>query len=60
MLLIIRRYLMPDYEKLYHKAFNAITDAERMLETASAMLRIAQQECEELYIAPNDDNRPQK
>jgi hypothetical protein len=51
---------MPDYEKLYNKAFNAITDAERMLETASAMLRIVQQECEELYIAPNDDNRPQK
>ena len=42
--------IMSDYKKLYHKAFNAITDAEQLIETAATTLRIAQQECEDLYI----------
>ena len=46
---------MPDYKKLYHKTFNAITDAERLIETAAALLRIVQHECEELYIDTTDD-----
>ena len=52
---------MPDYKKMYHKAFNAITDAERMIETAAVMLRIVQQECEEIYsegdVASDDDEQ---
>jgi len=42
--------IMPDYEKLYHKTYNAITDAERLIETAANMLRIVQQQCEKIYI----------
>jgi len=45
---------MPDYEKLYHKTYNAITDAERLIETAAAILRSVQQACEELYIEASD------
>jgi|GEM_PF-3580268 len=33
---------MPDYKKLYHKTFNAITDAERLLEHAAKILRATQ------------------
>ena len=47
---------MVNYEKMYYKAFNAITEAERLVETATAMLRLAQQECEEMYVAI--DNTP--
>ena len=45
--------LMPDYEKLYHIMFNAATDAiNRMPDSeAKRLLIIAQQECEERYIA---------
>lgn len=50
---------MADYKKMYYKAFNAITDAERMIETTAVMLRVAQQECEEIYnegdTVPADD-----
>jgi len=45
---------MVDYKQMYHKTFNAITDAERLIEMAAAMLRIVQQECEELYIETDD------
>ena len=46
---------MPDYEKLYHLLFNAITDAlfqieAGSLETARFLLIRAQQEAEEIYI----------
>ncbi len=46
---------MPDYEKLYHLLFNAITDALEKLEqnqpqTAAELLRQAQQKSEEIYI----------
>ena len=41
---------MADYQKLYHKTFNAVTDAERLLEQASMLLKTVQQECEDLYI----------
>ena len=43
---------MPDYEKLYHILFNAVTDAiELMPESeAKSLLIKAQQECEERYI----------
>ena len=47
---------MPDYKKLYHKTYNAITNAERLIESAAALLRIAQQECEEIYT--ETDNTP--
>ena len=45
---------MPDYKKLYHKAYNAMTDAERMVDKAATMLRAAQQECEEIYAEAED------
>ena len=45
---------MPNYKKLYHKAYNAITDAERLVDKAASMLRIAQQECEEIYVDADD------
>ena len=46
---------MPNYEKLYHILFNAITDAldqiEKMnLQTAVKLLMDAQRETEEQYI----------
>ena len=47
---------MPDYEKLYHKTFNAITDVERLLEKANAILQAIQQECEDIY-SENDDTQ---
>jgi len=53
-------YAMLDYKKLYYKTFNAITDAERLVETAAAMLRTAQQECEEIHIEagiPHSDDK---
>ena len=46
---------MPDYEKLYHLLFNAITNALRQIEAGSPdaarfLLILAQQEAEEIYI----------
>jgi len=41
---------MPDYKTLYHKTFNAITDTERLIEQASILLKIMQQECEEIVL----------
>ena len=46
---------MPDYEKMYHILFNAITNALRELEAgrageAARLLMEAQKETEELYI----------
>lgn len=46
---------MPDYEKMYHILFNAITNALRELEAgraeeAARLLMKAQRETEELYI----------
>ena len=45
---------MPDYEKLYFKTFNAITDAERLLEKAAAILQKIQRECEDIYVNTTD------
>ena len=45
---------MVDYEKLYYKAYNAITDVERLIGVAVDMLRTAQQECEEMYSKDGD------
>lgn len=50
---------MPDYEKLYHLLFNAITDALDVLDqgdaqTARATLIRAQQQAEELYIVAGE------
>ena len=54
---------MPDYEKMYKKAFNALTDAEariavaeRRLSEAVAIIWEAQLECEEIYIATTEDS----
>ena len=43
---------MPDYEKLYHILFNAVTDAIELLPEGEAKEQLikAQQECEEVYI----------
>ena len=44
---------MPNYEKLYHLLFNAITDALESIDKdgpACEILKQAQCECEELYI----------
>ena len=51
---------MPDYEKLYHLLFNAITDALRKIETGDAetarfLLVRAQQQAEELYIETGEE-----
>lgn len=47
---------MADYRKLYHKTFNAITDAERLIEQAATLLKATQLECESLYA--ESDNTP--
>ena len=46
---------MPDYEKMYHLLFNAITDALEQIEqqnfgSAKDLLIAAQQKTEEVYI----------
>ena len=51
---------MPDYEKLYHLLFNAITDAvERIAqgepESARFLLIRAQQAAEETYLLAGDE-----
>jgi len=52
---------MPDYQKLYQITYGAITHAERLIESTAAMLRIVQQQCEEIYIetdeTPPDDEK---
>ena len=45
---------MPDYQKLYHKTSNMITDVERLLEKAAVKLRNVQRECEEIYIQTDE------
>ena len=45
---------MPNYEKMYKTAFNALTDAERMIAQASEIIKAAQQRCEEIFIAEDD------
>ena len=45
---------MADYKKMYHKMFNAVTDAEQLASRATRMLRNAQLECEEMYSDAND------
>ena len=45
---------MADYRKLYHKAFNALTDAELLVSQSGRMMRSAQQECEELFVEADD------
>ncbi|BCJ96561.1 hypothetical protein acsn021_41300 [Anaerocolumna cellulosilytica] len=47
---------MADYKKLYHKMFNAVTDAEKLVSQAAGLMRTAQQECEETYM--NADETP--
>jgi len=47
---------MPDYEKMYHLLFNAITDALEQIEqqnfgSAKNLLIAAQQEAEEIYMS---------
>ena len=46
---------MPDYEKMYHLLFNAVTDALEQIEqqnfgSAKDLLIAAQQQAEEIYI----------
>jgi len=48
--------ILVNYEELYHKAFNAITDAERQISIALHVLRKIQKECEEIYIISDDEN----
>ena len=47
---------MPDYEKMYHLLFNAITDALEQIEqqnfgSAKDLLIAAQQKTEEIYMS---------
>ena len=51
---------MPDYQKLYHMLFNAITDALEAMSRgeplqARLLLIRAQQDTEEIYISAGDD-----
>ncbi len=45
---------MADFRKMYHKAFNALTDAEQLVSQAGRMMRAAQQECEEMFVEADD------
>ena len=45
---------MPDYKKMYLRMFSAATDVHKQLLDAAAILREAQQECEEQYIKSDD------
>lgn len=45
---------MADYKKLYHKVFNAVTDAEALVSQAAHILRTVQQECEDIYTDADD------
>lgn len=45
---------MADYKKMYYIMFNAATDAERLAKESSEILRKAQRECEEIYLASDD------
>ena len=50
---------MPDYEKMYHMLFNAITDALEELrgkapDMATEILKQAQCDAEEMYIKEED------
>lgn len=54
---------MPDYQKMYAIAFNAISDALEELDklnigTAKRQLREAQSRTEELYISQDEDDGP--
>ena len=42
--------VMPAFEKLYYKSFNAMTSAQLLLQQAIILLQSVQQECEEFYI----------
>ena len=49
------------YSTLYHKMFNAATDAiwaieDGNVEKAKEMLILAQQDCEEIYISAGEDD----
>ena len=49
---------MVDYQSLYHKMFNACTDAVELIAAGNAdaareLLITAQQDCEEAYIGAN-------
>ena len=46
---------MPNYKKLYHKAYNAITYAERLVDKAATLLRTTQQECENIYVDADEE-----
>lgn len=45
---------MPDYKTMYHTTFNAITDAERLVSQAAAILQTAQQKTEDLLVEADD------
>jgi len=39
---------------MYHKMFNAVTDAEQLVSQAARIIRAAQLECEEMYTEADD------
>ena len=51
---------MPDYEKMYKKAFNALTEAEKLTAKAATLIQQAQLACEEIYIATTEDSQCQE
>jgi len=47
-------FYLADYKKMYHKMFNAVTDAEQLVSQAARVMRAAQLECEETYTGADD------
>lgn len=45
---------MADYKTMYHKTFNALTDADRLIRQASTIIQTVQQECEDIFIEADD------
>ncbi len=52
--ILLEVIFVADYRKLYHKAFNALTDAVQLVSQAGRMMRAAQQECEEMFVEAED------
>jgi hypothetical protein len=45
---------MADYNAMYKRLFNAVTDAERLISQAADILKKVQEKTEEMYVAAPD------
>jgi hypothetical protein len=45
---------LADCKKMYHKIFNAMTDAETLVSQAARIMRTVQLECEDMYIEADE------